>query len=194
MNKKSIVLIGGGGHCKACIDVIEQEGRYRIKCIVDSDSSLKDVLGYPVIGGDEIIPSLIDSNTWFLITVGQIKSYAIRLKIAKQLHKNKAQFAKVISPFAYVSKHAQIGEGTIVLHKAHVSADGKIGKHCIVNTFANVEHDVIVEDFCHISTAAVVNGNVTIRCGSFIGSNSTISNNVEIASNSIISAGKFVKK
>ena len=24
--KKEIILIGGGGHCKSCIDVIEQEG------------------------------------------------------------------------------------------------------------------------------------------------------------------------
>ena len=24
MNKKSIILIGGGEHCKSCIDVIEQ--------------------------------------------------------------------------------------------------------------------------------------------------------------------------
>ncbi len=27
---KEIILIGGGGHCKACIDVIEQTGFYNI--------------------------------------------------------------------------------------------------------------------------------------------------------------------
>ena len=32
---KKIILIGGGGHCKSCIDVIEQEGKYRIAGIVD---------------------------------------------------------------------------------------------------------------------------------------------------------------
>ena len=35
MHKKSIVLIGGGGHCKACIDVIEVEGKYNIIGIID---------------------------------------------------------------------------------------------------------------------------------------------------------------
>ena len=33
--KDKIILIGGGGHCKSCIDVIEQEGRFTIAGIVD---------------------------------------------------------------------------------------------------------------------------------------------------------------
>ena len=33
--KEEIILIGGGGHCKSCIDVIEQEGKYQIAGIVD---------------------------------------------------------------------------------------------------------------------------------------------------------------
>ena len=33
---KKIVLIGGGGHCKSVIDVIEQEGQFTIVGIVDN--------------------------------------------------------------------------------------------------------------------------------------------------------------
>ena len=32
----SIVLIGGGGHCKSCIEVINSDGRYRIEGVVDN--------------------------------------------------------------------------------------------------------------------------------------------------------------
>jgi len=32
---KEIILIGGGGHCRSVIDVIEQEGRFKIVGIVD---------------------------------------------------------------------------------------------------------------------------------------------------------------
>ena len=32
---KNIILIGGGGHCKSVIDVIEQEKKYKISGIVD---------------------------------------------------------------------------------------------------------------------------------------------------------------
>ena len=30
-----IILIGGGGHCKSVIDVIEQEGKFQIAGIID---------------------------------------------------------------------------------------------------------------------------------------------------------------
>ena len=35
MQKPEIILVGGGGHCKSCIDVIEAEGRFIIKGIID---------------------------------------------------------------------------------------------------------------------------------------------------------------
>ena len=34
-NKPEILLIGGGGHCHSVIDVIEQEGKYKIAGIID---------------------------------------------------------------------------------------------------------------------------------------------------------------
>ena len=35
MSKPKLILIGGGGHCKSCIDVIEQEDNYEIVGIID---------------------------------------------------------------------------------------------------------------------------------------------------------------
>ena len=32
---KKIILIGGGGHCKSCIDVIEIEKKYKIEGIFE---------------------------------------------------------------------------------------------------------------------------------------------------------------
>ena len=47
MNK--IILIGGGGHCKSVIDVIEQEARFEIAGIIDKPELLgTKILGYPV--------------------------------------------------------------------------------------------------------------------------------------------------
>jgi sugar O-acyltransferase (sialic acid O-acetyltransferase NeuD family) len=194
LNKPYLILIGGGGHCLSVIDVVENEGKFIIKGILDSSIENKKVLGYPVLGGDDIIPSLIDDNVFFLITVGQIKNYSIRNKIAIALEKNKAKLAKVISPLAYISPYAKINEGTIIMHHSFVNAGAEIGKHCIINTKASIEHGVIIEDFCHISTGAIVNGDSVIKKGTFVGSNATISNSIIIEKDSVISAGKFVKK
>lgn len=191
--KPNLILIGGGGHCISVIDVIENEDRFNIIGILDLNSDENNILGYKILGGDNLIPELVHQNTYFLITVGQIKSNSIRKKIWKILKKNNAKIATVISPLAYVSKHASIELGTVIMNYAVVNAQAKIGKNSIINTMSNIEHNVSIGDFCHISTCAVINGNSVIGNGTFIGSNTTISNNILIKDNSIISAGKFIK-
>ena len=62
--------------------------------------------------------------------------------------------------FIYVSKHANIGNGTIIHHNVVVNASAGVGDLCIINTATVVEHDVTVGDFCHISTSTVINQGV----------------------------------
>ena len=58
---KKNILIGGGGHCKSCIDVIEQEGKYRIAGIVDLPEKLhQKILGYKIIAIDDDLPRLVE--------------------------------------------------------------------------------------------------------------------------------------
>ena len=70
-----IILIGGGGHCKSVIDVIEQEGRFEIVGIIDKPELLGScILGYSVIGCDNDLDSLAKKYLNAIITVGQIKN------------------------------------------------------------------------------------------------------------------------
>ena len=81
MDKKPLILVGGGGHCKSVIDVAESAG-YTILGILDKPEEVgKQVLDYKVIGTDDDIPQYVNKAE-FVITVGQIKSCAIRKKIA----------------------------------------------------------------------------------------------------------------
>ena len=92
--KKSIVLVGGGGHCISVIDIIENGNEFNILGILDSNSKENNLLGYKILGGDNLIPELVNENTYFLITVGQIKNYSIRKNIAKNLIENIRRFSK----------------------------------------------------------------------------------------------------
>lgn len=193
MKKPELVLVGGGGHCMAVIDIVELENKFKIIGILDAFTNQKEVLGYPILGGDELIEKLVKKGVYFLITVGQIKSYSIREQIAEKLNELNAKITTVISPRAYISKHATVEKGTVVMHDVVVNSGAKVGNHCIINTKANIEHGVLIGDFCHISTCTVVNGDSNIKRGSFVGSNATISNGIVIKENSIISAGEFIK-
>lgn len=190
---KPLVLIGGGGHCKAVIDAAESAG-FTILGVLDLPEKVgQDILGYNYIGTDDDISAYVDKAE-FVVTVGFIKNSATRLKLYNKVVELGGKLATVIASTAYVSKYAKIGEGTVVLHQAFVNADAKVGKNVIVNTASNVEHDVVIGDHCHISTGTMINGecNVGDRC--FIGSQSVIANCISIGEDIIVGAGSFVRK
>ncbi|MBT5935158.1 NeuD/PglB/VioB family sugar acetyltransferase [Sulfurimonas sp.] len=190
--KEEILLIGGGGHCKSVIDVIEQEDKYIIAGIIDKIELLgSDVLGYKVIGCDDDLVKLRDKYSNAIVTVGHIKSNSLRVKLFNLLKGLNFNLPKIISPLAYVSNHSKIDEGTIVMHHALVNASSQIGENCIINTKALIEHDCVVENNCHVSTGAIVNGGVVVKENTFFGSNATSKEYIEV--NDFIKAGSVVK-
>ena len=57
--KQPIILIGGGGHCISCIDVVEKTDQYEILGILDVKAKVGTKIGkYEVIGTDDEIPKL----------------------------------------------------------------------------------------------------------------------------------------
>jgi sugar O-acyltransferase (sialic acid O-acetyltransferase NeuD family) len=192
--KKDLILIGGGGHCKSCIDVIEKQGEFRIIGIVDKKEKNETIFGYKIIGIDDDLPSLVKTVKNFIITIGHIKTASTRKRIFIKLKELKAELPHIISPLAYVSRHASIGEGSIILHHALINAGASIGCNCIINSKALIEHDAKVGDHCHISTSAVVNGEAIIEAGCFLGSNATIRETKKICKETIIGAGAVIVK
>lgn len=190
--KEKIILIGGGGHCKSVIDVIESGKRFSIIGIVDKKERVgKKVFNYDIIGSDEELEELFEQCRNAVVTVGQIHSNEARVQLYEKLCGIGYQLPVIVSPHAYVSKHAEIGQGTVIMHHALVNAGAAVGKNCIVNTKALIEHDAAVGDHCHVSTAAVVNGGVKVYDNTFIGSNATTKEYSEIKG--FIKAGGMAK-
>jgi sugar O-acyltransferase (sialic acid O-acetyltransferase NeuD family) len=188
---KKIILLGGGGHCKSCIDVIENENKYKIIGIIDKKKNF--LLNYKVFAESYLNKKLIKNNYAF-VTVGQIKNYKVRVRLFNRLKYLGFKIPSIISPLAYISKHALIGQGTIVMHGAIVSAGAIIGNNCIINTNSLIEHDVVIGDHTHISTEATINGGVVIGNKVFVGSRSIIKDNISIGERSIVGAGLYIKK
>ena len=81
-NLTPIVIIGAGGHAKACIDVIESTGKYEIIGLTGQvDESVSSVLGYPVLGSDDKLGELRSSVKCLAIGLGQFRSSELREKL-----------------------------------------------------------------------------------------------------------------
>ena len=188
-----LVLIGGGGHARACIDLIQASDQFQILGILDRSELVgTDVLGIPVIGTDEDLPVLVKKNLSFLITLGQIKTPDLRIRIYKRIKVLGGLLSTVIATSAHVSPFAQIGEGSIIMGKAMIGPGVRIGENCIINTNALVEHDSVVGKHCHISTGVIINGGCQVGDGVFVGSRAVLRQDIRIGDRKIISMGAVV--
>ena len=193
--KNNIILIGGGGHCKVVIDVIEKIEKYQIRGIIDVREKLgTNLMGYKVIGTDNDLIELVNRFKYFFITIGQIGISWQRVKIYENLKKLGASLPVIVSPFSVVSKTAEIGEGSVVMHQVIINPDSVIGNNCIINSKALIEHDVHIGSQSHISTNVTINGGCNIGDNCFVGSGTTLFQGVKIVDEVVIGAGSLVTK
>ncbi len=190
MKKPNLILLGAGGHAQACIDVIEQEGKFSIVGLVGLPDEVGTSRGkYQVLASDDDLPNLLSECQLAIVSLGQINSPKNRIRLYERAVEIGFKLPTIISPRAYISPSATIGAGTIVMHGAIVNANASIASNCIINTRAVIEHDAKVLDNCHISTGVIVNGNSKVGAGSFIGSGSLIKEGISIGKNAVVGMG-----
>jgi len=193
MSESTILLLGAGGHARACIDVIEQQGVFTVGGLVGQPGEVGSrVLGYPVLGTDADLARLQREHAHALVAMGQIKTPDSRIRLFELALSSGFKLPSIVSPRAHVSRHATVGAGTIVMHGAIVNAGAQIGRNCIVNSMSLVEHDTVVADHCHVSTAAAINSGVHVAAGTFVGSNSSVRQGIHIGERCVIGMGQRV--
>lgn len=193
MTRVPLLLIGAGGHARACLDVIEQEGRFDVVGLIGvPDEVGGSVLGYPVVGSNADLPAMAARVGAAFVSVGQIKSPQLRMELFDALERVGCVLPTIVSPRGYVSRHARVGAGTIVMHGAIVNAGVEVGRNCILNSLSLVEHDAVVSDHCHISTSAAVNSGVRIGAGTFLGSGAAVRQGITIGERCVIGMGQVV--
>lgn len=186
---QELVLIGGGGHCRSCIDVIETTGLFNIVGILDVAEKIGDkVFNYPIVGTDSDISKFVASQTGFLITLGQIGTGKRRSEIFAKIKDVGGKLVTVISPLAYVSQRARVGEGTIIMHDVLVNVCASIGANCIINTKALIEHDARIADHCHVATGAILNGGACVGEETFIGAGAVVAEYRDVPARTFVKA------
>lgn len=187
-----IVIIGGGGHAKSCIDVITHNKEYSIIGINDPKLSSSPILGIPLIKGS--LKELFSEIKSVFIGIGFIKNPTLRKDLINQIKEIGFERPSFTSPHAYFSLNSNIDEGTIIMHHAMINTHVEIGEFSIINSKSLIEHDVKIGSNCHISTGAVINGGSSIGSNTFVGSNAVIGNNISVGENCIIQAGTFLNR
>ena len=117
-----LILMGGGGHCRSTIDVIEAEGSHRIMGILEDPAfEGSDVMGYPILGTDDALADLVGRGVGVLVTIGQIKTSKIRECAFAGEKSGRFLTCDCLSQ-SLLFPPRNIGAGTMVMHGAVVNA------------------------------------------------------------------------
>ena len=98
----NLILVGGGGHCLSCIDIIEEINKFLVKGYIDIIN--KNIKKYFYLGIDVYFLYYSIIRFLIFISIGQIKNSKNRELLFNNLSKRGYKFATIISDRSYYLK------------------------------------------------------------------------------------------
>lgn len=195
---QKIIVVGGGGHAKMCLDIIKAIGDMDVIGIIDNNIPIgTKILGIPIIGTDEYLHSAFKIGITKAINgVGGGGNQLIRRKIYEKLKSIGFELPNLIHPKAIVEESATIpkSSGIQIMAGAIVGSSAYIGNGCIINSGAIVSHDCVISDHVHITPGAILAGNVQVGENSIIGMGSTVYFGTKIGKGCVVANGSNLFK
>ena len=191
--KSHCIVLGGGGHTAVLIEAMRAAGFDIARAILDPDPSLRgqDVLGVPVIGGEELLPKMRDQGAdCFLVGLGTAGTGERRRRVFDYGLSCRLEPLSVVHPAAVISPSAQLGPGCQVLAGAVVHTRAILGSNVLVNCGAIVEHDCVIGDDVHIATGAKLAGGVSVGDGTLIGLGACVRQGIHIGEMVIVAPAR----
>lgn len=189
MDKKSVIVIGGGGHAQVLSEICLLNG-FEVKGYI-APLRTSTILGLNWLGDDTLLKDSFVAKQQFAIGIGDQEK---RRSLFKKIGMLGGEFPVLAHPSAILSKYAEVGEGSIICAKAVVNIGSKVGQNCILNTGSQVDHDCLVKDDVHLAPGVVLCAQVTCGEAAFVGANSILKPGITIGHQSVIGAGSVVVK
>jgi sugar O-acyltransferase (sialic acid O-acetyltransferase NeuD family) len=193
---QNIVLVGSSGHAKVVIDIVEQQGLYRIVGLIDAFRAPgATTLGYPVLGRESDLATLAYEHDLVGIIVA-IGDNSVRAKVAANVAEicPSLPLVSAVHPAANIGKGTTVGAGTVVMAGAVITSSCKIGRGCIVNTRASLDHDSVMDDFSSLAPGVTTGGNCHIGHHAAVSIGALLCHGIVIGEHSLVGAGALVLK
>lgn len=184
-----IVIVGGGGHAKVCIELLLDMGESVAFCVASEDGP-SVCGGIPVLRGDDHLLRLRrEGFTKAFVAIG---SNEMRDHLAREVVGSGYNLVNAVSPHAIISPSARLGIGIAIMAGAVVNAEASISDMAIINTGATVDHDCVIGRAAHIGPQCGLAGNVEVGQRSLLGVGCSVIPQRKIGSNVTIGAGAVV--
>ena len=194
LRMKNILVVGSSGHARVVIDIIEQQGSYKIAGLLDRNRPVGETtMGYNILGSESNIKDLRDKHKVDGIIVA-IGDNSIRSDVAETIYGlcPDLDYVSAIHPRATIGRDVSIGDGTVIMAGAVINPCCSIGRGCIINTTASLDHDSVMGDFSSLAPGAITGGNCVIGQHAAISIGATLLHGISVGEHTVIGAGATV--
>ena len=190
-----VVIFGAGGHGREVAEVLRDQAQRNsdisvLGFIVDDPGSHSPIVNdLPILGDWSWFGTVDRAEIAIVCAVGLPK---IRKRIVELAIGSGLSFFKAISPHAFVSPNANIGNGIMMAPNSVVSTASVIGDHVIINVGATISHDTRIGRYFTINPGVHVAGNVSVGEGCHLGIGCTVIQGINIGAWVTVGAGAAV--
>jgi UDP-perosamine 4-acetyltransferase len=189
-NREQVVILGGGGHAKVIIDILQSHDDVQLAGYLSSDGEAGPLCGAPCLGGDDRLSTLFGQGIRSAFVA--IGDNALRKERTDALRRLGYRVINAISPRAFVSRYVEVGAGVAIMPGAAVNAGAVLCDGAVVNTNASVDHDCLIGAFAHVAPGAALAGKVQLGEGAFLGVGACVTPGVSIGAWAAVGAGSVV--
>lgn len=164
-----VAIFGAGGLGRVVLDTLLQARACEPVAFLDSDSALHGttIEGFPVRGGLESIPTLIDERIRHaVVAIGVNES---RLDVARALEAAGIKLISAIHPLASISRTARLGKHLIIGPRATVCVHAAVADHAVISAGAIVDHDCNIGEGAFLHPAVRLAGAVHVDSLAVVG-------------------------
>mgnify|MGYP000209884742 CR=1 FL=1 len=166
-----LLIFGMGQYGWVVKEVAESIGKFESIAFLDDNNP-------EALGKFSECKKFLGEYSYAFVAIGNPEVRLTLLDEAKAIGFN---LATLISPKAYVSSSAEIGQACIVEPMAVVNANAKVGEGTFICAGSIVNHNAVIGDLCQID------------CNAVIGASATVSRGRKIESGMVVSRGDMIE-
>lgn len=196
---KKLIIIGGegnGGVIASCIE--DNRDRFNDEeWVVHGfiNDFVKEVSGYPVVGGLKDIPQLIkETDFYFIWAIHLIGRNVLTEKLHRDANIPKARLATIKHKSAFISRSANLEPGVFIMANSYIGPMSKIGQCTLIMANSMIGHNTSIGPLCHCSVGSIMTGYSQLGICSDLAVGSTLLANVKIGNYAMAGAGSLITK
>ncbi len=196
---KKVLIMGGGGNASvigyAILDA-NLRGDKSLEFIgyINDRDEVKEIEGYPVVGGLNDIPKFIEEGYYFINAIGKIGVQEDRIKLLESLEIPDERYVTFVHPLAYVAPNVELGVGCVVMPNVSISPGTKIGKCTRIMVNAIIGHNNNIGEYCFFAAHSCTGAHLNIKDGVFVSLNATVREFLTLESYSTVGMGAVLLK